>query len=134
VKTNKKRIRKKYKIQKPWNKQMIPGDHKLAFYRDSKSGHPYMRISKHRNYYYGHEMTSHPSLRNNRTPRSGYISFRRNPNPTNKERSYYHKSIRRLMVVVNNANRFRAHITWAISKRDMKKLKRIDRKRIKSIK
>ena len=129
-----KKIRKKYKIQKPWNKQKIPGDHKLAFYRDNKSGHPYMRISEYGNYYYGHDLTSHPSLREDKRPRNGYIRFKRNPNPSSKERSYYHKSIRRLLSIDSyNFKRFSPRKGWNIYRRDMRKLKKIDYRKIKNI-
>ena len=33
------------KIQRPYNKQKIPGDHRLRFYRDAKSGHPFQKTA-----------------------------------------------------------------------------------------
>lgn len=39
------------KIQRPYNKQKIPGDYRLRFYRDAKSGHPFMSISKNCDYH-----------------------------------------------------------------------------------
>lgn len=129
-----KKSRNKKKIQKPWNKQKIPGNHRIAFYRDKKSGHPYMRISRYGKYYYGHDMTTHPSLRTDKVPRRGYVRFRKNPNPSSKEKSYYHKSIRRLWVVNSNSGkRFDCKKDWVISNYDLRKLKRIDKKRIKNI-
>ena len=82
-KRNKNRIKFtiKRKKEKPWFKKKIPGDHRLRFYHDLISRHPFMSISKNGNVYYGHEMTTHPSLTKAGKPRAGYIQFKRNPNP-----------------------------------------------------
>ena len=89
-------------------------------------------ISITKYYYYGHEMTTHPSLRENGLPRKGYVRFRKNPNPNSKEKSYYHISIKRIIYVEKNG-RFSPKRKWYISKRDLRRLKRIDYKKIKNV-
>ena len=79
----------KRKLQRPLSKQKIPGDHKLRFFRDAKSGHPFMSISKKQDTHFGHEMTRNPSLTQEKNPRSGYIKLKTNPNKNDKTKSYY---------------------------------------------
>lgn len=126
-------IKKKRKI-KPWNKRKIPGDHRLRFYRDAKSGHPFMSISKCFDIHFGHEMTESPSLLQTGKPKSNYIRLRKNPNPNDKRRSYYQKSIKRLNnTKKGNKPRLSLRKKWSISNKDLKRLKNIDKKRIKNV-
>lgn len=125
-----KKMRNRSKIQKAEYKRKIPGDHKLRFYRDSKSGHPYMSISKNGNKYYGHEMTSHPSVRESGKPRKKYVKMHKNPNPDDKRISYYNMNVKR---IINIDFRLRLHPKWKISSRDLKILKIIDKKKIKNV-
>ena len=124
------KMRKRTKIQRPENERRIPGDHRLRFYRDIKSGHPYMSISKNGNKYYGHDMTSHPSLKDNGSPRKKYVKMHRNPNPDDKRVSYYSRKIKR---VINYGQRLRLHPKWRISYKDLKVLKMINKKKIKNV-
>lgn len=122
------------KIQRPYNKQKIPGDHRLRFYRDAKSGHPFMSISKNCDYHYGHEMTRNPSLTISKTPRRGYQQFRHNPNTKDKVQSYYHKSIKRIKNIETHlGRRFRRNKNWIISKADLRILRRLDKRKIKNV-
>ena len=126
--------KRRRKIQKPFNQMKVPGDHRLRFFRDAKSQHPFMSISIHSNFIYGHEMTTHPSLNQKGLPRNYYVKFRRNPNPNNKTLSYYHRSIRRIKnTYTKKGYRFRRKTNWRISKKDLRILKRIDKKRIKNV-
>ncbi len=129
---NKKTIRTKLKKHKRTRK--IPGDHKLRFYRDAKSGHPFMSVSKSKDIYFGHEMTKHPSLTEMGQPRASYVLFYRNPNPYCRESSYFHKSIRRIKNgIINNVDRLKRKPLWRISRRDLKKVRNIDKKKIKNV-
>ena len=123
------------KNEKPFSKQMIPGDHIVRFYRDAKSGHPFMSISKNINVYYGHEMTTHPSLTKHGTIREGYVRLRKNPRAHDKARSYYHKSIKRITNLHegNGKGRLSPRKHWRLSKRDLRRLKRIDKAKIKNV-
>ena len=125
-----KKMRNRLKIQKAEYKRKIPGDHRLRFYRDSKSGHPYMSISKNGNKYYGHEMTSHPSVRESGKPRKKYVKMHKNPNPDDKRISYYNRNVKR---IINIDFRLRFHPKWKIGSRDLKILKIIDKKKIKNV-
>ncbi len=125
-----KKMRNRSKIQKAEYKRKIPGDHKLRFYRDSKSGHPYMSISKNGNKYYGHEMTSHPSVREGGKPRKKYVKMHKNPNPDDKRISYYNRNVKR---IINIDFRLRLHPKWKIGSRDLRILKIIDKKKIKNV-
>ena len=121
---------KRTKHLKTFNKKRIPGNHLVFFYYDYKTAHPFMCISNYNNYYYGHEMTTHPSLRQNGSIKSDYIRFRRNPNPTNKNKSYYHKSIKRIINTTNKkGKRLRMYKTWKISNTDLRRLKRLDKRK-----
>ena len=122
------------KIQRSYNKQKIPGDHRLRFYRDAKSGHPFMSISKNFNCHYGHEMTRNPSLTSGKSPRRGYQPFKKNPNTKDKTKSFYHKSIKRIKDVETHlGRRFRRYKNWIISKADLRIIKRLDKKKIKNV-
>ena len=110
----------------------IPGDHIVRFYYDKKSGHPFMSISLYKIIVYGHEMTTHPSRKENGLPRNGYVRFRKNPNPSSKEKSYYHRSIKRIENKEKHG-RLSYKKSWVISKRDLRRLKRIDQKKIKNV-
>lgn len=127
-------IMKRRRTQKPWNRQKVPGDHKIRFFRDAKSGHPFMSISMKNNYHYGHEMTTSPSLDSKEKPRKNYIRLATNPNKNDKRRSFYNRSIKR----INNkpshlGNRLRRYKNWKITRKDLKRLKRVDKKRIKNV-
>ena len=112
--------------------QKIPGDHIVRFYYDQKSKHPFMSISIHKTNAYGHEMTTHPSLNIHNLPREGYVRLRKNPNPNSKAKSYYHRSIKKIR---NNDHyhRLSRKPKWWISKRDLRRLKIIDYKKIKNV-
>ena len=78
-------------------------------------------------------MTTHPSLRQNGSIKSGYVRFRRNPNPANKNKSYYHKSIKRIINTTNKkGKRLRMYKMWKISNADLRRLKRLDKRNKKS--
>lgn len=121
------------KNQKPKNKQMIPGDHKLSFYIDEVSGHPFMRISKYKNRYYGHNVTDSPSRKKNGDVRSGYVRFRKNPKPKTKKVGYYRKKVDIIIQDPNKDDRLSLKRTWSISNRDLRRLRRQNKNRIKSI-
>ena len=124
----------KRKLQKPFYQQKIPGDHKLRFFRDSKSGHPFLSISRKQSIYYGHEMTRRPSLNTAKNPREGYVKLRINPNKSDKSNSYYHKSIKRISNKANEqGDRLRRYKKWTISRKDLKTLKAVDKKKIKNV-
>lgn len=124
----------KRKLQRPYTKQRIPGDHVLRFFRDAKSGHPFMSISKKRDFHYGHEMTRSPSLTKDNNPRKGYQPFKRNPNTNDKSKNYYHRSIKRISNKLTQlGRRLRRYRNWVISKKDLKIIKRLDKKKIKNV-
>ena len=125
---------KKRIVERATHLKKIPGDHMLRFYRDNKSSHPFMSISKNKNTHYGHEMTTHPSLNQKGLPRIGYIRFRKNPNPNNKNKSYYHKSIRKIKDTrTEKGLRLKRKKNWRIINKDLKRLKRIDKNKIKNV-
>ena len=77
-------------------------------------------------------MTTHPSLTKARKPRAGYIQFKRNPNPKSKQKSYFHKSIKRIYSPKNGMPRL-SRRKWSLSKKDLKKLRKMDRHKIKNV-
>lgn len=122
------------KKQKPWNRQKISGDHRIRFYRDAKSGHPFMSISRKNRAHYGHEMTTTPSLTINGKPRQNYVRFRSNPNRNDKRKSYYSRPIKRIKNLETNLGfRLRRYKNWRLSRKDLKRLKKIDKKKIKNV-
>ena len=134
MKRKKARARKRNKRQKIWFKAMIPGDHRVRFYRDAKSGHPFMGISKNNELHFGHEMTESPSLLKTGGIKNRYIRFRKNPNPNDKEKSYYRKAIKRIVnTTKGDIPRLVKRKNWKITNHDLKVLKRIDKKRIKNV-
>ena len=121
---------KRTKHLKAFNKKKVPGDHFVRFYYDYKTAHPFMCISNYKNYYFGHEMTTHPSLRKNGTIKSGYIRFRKNPNPESKNKSYYYKALKRILNSSNKkGKRLRLYKKWRILRSDLKRLKRLDKRK-----
>ena len=129
-----KKMRNRSKIRKQNNKQKIPGDHIIRFFRDAKSGHPYMSISKEGNKYYGHDMTSHPSLKDDGALRKKYQKFHRNPNPDDNKNSFYHRRIKKIINTKNTYGyRLRLHPKWKISTRDLKILRNLDKRKIKNV-
>ena len=119
---------------KPTSQKRIAGDHILRFHYDQKSGHPFMSISKKGDYYYGHEMTSSPSLKESGEIRSKYIRFRKNPNGNQpkSQRSYYRKRIK-MNLYSPVGGRLKLKKKWKIGKSDLKRLKRIDKYKIKNV-
>ena len=128
-----KKMRKRSKTQKPENKKMIPGDHTIRFFRDMKSGHPYLSVSRAGDKYFGHDMTSHPSLKESGTPRMRYQKMHKNPNPDDKRTSYYNRRIKRVLSKGNHFSRLRLHPKWKISNRDLRVLRNIDKHKIKNV-
>ena len=125
---------KRTKYLKPTNKKRIAGDHILRFHFDQKSGHPFMSISKKGDYYYGHEMTSSPSLRESGEVRSKYVKFRTNPNrsQSKRQKSYYRRRIK-MNLYSPTGGRLKPKQKWKISRFDLKKLKRLDKNKIKNV-
>ncbi len=122
----------KRKKEKPWFKKKIPGDHRVRFYHDSKNGHPFMSISKNGNFYYGHEMTTHPSLTKAGKPRAMYVQFKKNPMPARKTKSYYRKTVKK--IYSRNCSKPRlSRRKWTLSKKDLKRLRRVDKNKIKNV-
>ena len=126
---------KRTKHLKSFNLKRIPGNHIIRFYRDAKSNHPFMSISNIELIHYGHEMTSHPSLKQDGRPRNCYIRFRKNPNPNNKGiKCYYNRAIKRLKNKKTQLGyRLQPRNNWIISLKDLKRLKRIDKRKIKNV-
>ena len=125
---------KRTKYLKVPGKRMIPGDHVVRFYRDAKSNHPFMCISIYKLIHYGHMMTTHPSLKKDGRPRCEYIRFRINPNRNNKKMSYYSKTIVRIIdKKMICGQRLQLRKNWKISLRDLRRLKRIDKNKIKNV-
>lgn len=126
-------ITMKRKIQKPKNKQMIHGDHRVRFYFDIFSNHPFLCISQYRNIYFGHSITDSPSRRKSGKVRSHYARFMKNPQPNKKNRAYFDKRIDTIIQKPHMDHRLNLKRNWIISNRDLRRLRRIDRNRIKSI-
>lgn len=125
---------KRTKHLKPTYLKRIPGDHRLRFFLDIKSSHPFMCISIYKNTYYGHQMTTHPSLYSDGTVKRGYMRFKKNPNKKDKRFAYYEISIRRIVnTISDNGYRLKRRYTWVICKKDLKTLKQIDKKIIKNV-
>lgn len=128
------KMRKRRKMQIPdvWKK--VPGDHILRFYKDAKSGHPFLGISEFGKKIYGHEMTSHPALNAGGEAKKKYQRFHKNPNPNNKSNSYYSKKMKRLINTNNKYGlRLKLQKHWRIINRDLKILKNIDKKKTKNV-
>ena len=111
---------KRTKHLKPTYLKRIPGDHRIRFYIDLKSKHPFMCISIYCKTYYGHEMTSHPSLYKDGSVKVRFIRFKVNPNPKDKRKSFYKKSITRISgPFIGKINRLAKKKNWRISKKDL---------------
>ena len=123
---------KKIRSPKRVKCRKIPGDHNLRFFFDEKSGHPFMSVSKKGDYYFGHEMTTSPELTQSNRIRKCYVKFRKNPNPHNKKKSFYHKRIKQNIFSPKNG-RLKPKRNWRISSRDLKILRKIDRRKIKNV-
>ena len=116
-----KKIRNRKKIQRPYSTQKIKGDHIIRFYFYEKSHHPFMSVTKHGNYHDGHNMTTHPSLRMNKTIRGRYRRFRKNPNPDSSSISYYEGPL--IRNVTADPKLMRLKKNWFLSIGDLKRLK-----------
>ena len=130
---NERKMRKKSKIERPYFMHKIGGDHIVRFYFDMRSGHPFMAITKEKDTISGHEMTTTPPLTKNNTIKSGYIRFRRKPNRHQQKKSYYKRRIKRRLQLSKSSGRFKIQKNWAISRKDLKVLKNVDKKKIKNV-
>ena len=79
-------------------------------------------------------MTTSPSLDFKQRPRKNYIRLKFNPNKNDKRNSYYSRSIKRIKNKESHlGNRLRRYKNWRISRKDLKRLKKIDKKKIKNV-
>lgn len=93
-----------------------------------------MGISESGKDVYGHNLTTHPSLTKDGKPRSGYQALKKSPNPKDVRKSYYEKSIKKIRNARNEKGpRLKRKTKWEIGKKDLKRLRKADRKRIKNI-
>ena len=128
------KMRKRSKMQISDNRKMIPGNHIVKFYRDEKSGHPFMGISEFGTRVYGHEMTTHPARKNNKKPRAKYQMFHKNPSGDKETESFYKKTVKKIINEVTVLGPLlKLKRLWKIGKRDLKILKNLDKKRIKNV-
>ena len=75
-------------------------------------------------------MTTTPSLTINGKPRQNYVRFRSNPNRNDKRKSYYSRPIKRIKNLETNLGfRLRRYKNWRLSRKDLKRLKKIDKKK-----
>lgn len=123
----KKKYRKILKKQK-WNWQ-------IKFYHNRVSGHFLLGVAKRGDYIAGHDMTTHPSLKNNGKPRKRYLELSENPNPNDIRPSFIYKKLRKdIRVHFEDTLQKRLSLRkgWKLTKADKRRIKKLDKKQIKS--
>ena len=126
-----KRIRKRRKIQRPtflnkWNRR-------ITFYHNKSSRHFLLGIAKQGDYIAGHDMTTHPSLKKCLKPKKKYFRLSRNPNPNDERVSYVDRKLRkniRFHFEDSGKKRLTKKKNWKLSKRDKKRVRKIDYKKL----
>ena len=124
-------MRIKYKIQRPtlkqkWNKQ-------LKCYHNKGSGHFLLCVAKKTTKVAGHDLTTHPSLTKNNSPKNKYIALTNNPNLDDTRISYINKKLRKnvdLYFKDTGKRRLTVKKKWKLSKKDKSVIKRIDKNKI----
>lgn len=128
-----KTIRDKRKIQNPPIKQKWKLQKK--FYHNKASHHFFLGIAKRGVTLAGHDMTTHPSLTSSGRPKKKYLILHDNPNPNDKRKSYLDRKLRKnVKVCFDDSGKKRLTIKkgWKLSKKDIKAIKKIDKKQIKN--
>ena len=122
---------KKKKHQKPLNRQKW--NKIIKIYHNKGSEHFLISIATRGDYAAGHDLTTHPSLNKNGFPKKKYMLLHKNPNPLDKRKSYINKHLRKnikMHFVDTGRKRLELKKKWKVSKKDKKKIKRIDRNKI----
>ena len=129
--SDKERIMPKKKIQKPlskqkWNKQ-------FKFYHNKGSEHFLLGVAERGGCAAGHDLTTHPSLNKNGKPKRKYLELTKNPNPEDSRVSYINRRLRKdvkRFFEDTGKKRLTVKKKWKLSKRDKKRIKKLDRKKL----
>ena len=122
---------KKRKNQKPLNKQRW--NKQIKFYHNKGSGHFFLCVGYRGDYVAGHDLTTHPTLNRKGKPKNKYIALFKNPNPNDKRKSFMDKHLRKNLKIHfqdSGKKRLTKKQNWKLSKRDKKRIKRLDRNKI----
>ena len=126
-----KRIRKRRKIQLPTNNKKW--NRHFAFYHNMGSKHFLLGVAEKGDHIAGHDLTTHPSLNKNNKPKRKYLKLVRNPNSRDKRVSYINKHLRKdVKKHFSDTGNLRLTLkkNWKLSKRDKKRVRKIDYKKL----
>ena len=110
--------------KRKWNRQ-------IKFYHNKGSGHFLLGIAEKGDYVAGHDLTTHPSLKKEGQPKNKYYQLNKNPNLEDKRISFINKRLRkdvRKHFPDTGRPRLTVKKKWKLSKRDKKKINKIDRR------
>lgn len=128
---------KKYKsFPKSYKQKRLQGKKEMVFYYDRRSEHPFVSQSKQGNLVYGHNITHSPSLNPDGSIKKKYRKFKTNPNPIDKEVSYFDTTLEMLDNTPKGekkSGRLRRKKGWVLSKRNKKALKTAEKQRLKKV-